>query len=158
MPAKTMPERAHAVNLRKGRVAIADCAYVITAVCHQRLALLSGLYEARCVVNGFRSCDDMGLSQTLAFVVMPDHFHWLLILKEGGLDSLLRRLKSTTAIELNKMNQQTGRQIWQKAYYDHAIRADEDVKAVARYIVANPIRAGLVKNLSNFSFWDVCWL
>ncbi|QZA81108.1 transposase [Deefgea piscis] len=88
---------------------------MITAVCHQRLALLSGLYEARCVVNGFRSCDDMGLSQTLAFVVMPDHFHWLLILKEGGLDSLLRRLKSTTAIELNKMNQQTGRQILAKS-------------------------------------------
>ena len=74
MPAKTVPERAHAASLRKGRVAIVDHAYVITAACHQRQPFLSGLYEARCVVNGFRSCDEMGLSQTLAFVVMPDHF------------------------------------------------------------------------------------
>ena len=42
--------------------------------------------------------------------------------------------------------------------YDHALRADEDVLAAARYIVANPLRAGLVGSIRDYPFWDAVWL
>jgi putative transposase len=48
--------------------------------------------------------------------------------------------------------------VWQRGFYDRAIRKEEDLLAVARYIVANPLRAGLVSQLSDYPFWDAVWL
>jgi putative transposase len=45
-----------------------------------------------------------------------------------------------------------------KAFYDHAVRKDEDVQGIARYIVANPLRAGLVKHIGYYPLWDAIWL
>jgi hypothetical protein len=49
-------------------------------------------------------------------------------------------------------------QFWAAAYHDHALRADEDLRVVARYIVANPLRAHLVEHIANYSFWNAVWL
>ncbi len=42
--------------------------------------------------------------------------------------------------------------LWQKSYYDHVLRTEEDVRKVARYIVANPVRAGLVRTASDYPY------
>ena len=47
---------------------------------------------------------------------------------------------------------------WQKAYYDHALRGDEDIQDVARYIVGNPLRANLVTGIGDYPHWDAVWL
>ena len=41
---------------------------------------------------------------------------------------------------------------------NHAVRVEEDVRQIARYIVANPLRAGLVRDLGEYSLWDCAWL
>ncbi|WP_423251811.1 transposase, partial [Pseudomonas viridiflava] len=46
--------------------------------------------------------------------------------------------------------------VWQKGYHDRAIRREEDVLKAARYIVANPLRAGLVTNVGDFPFLGRC--
>jgi hypothetical protein len=38
------------------------------------------------------------------------------------------------------------------------LRQDEDVARVARYVVANPLRAGLVKRIGDYPLWDAAWL
>jgi len=38
------------------------------------------------------------------------------------------------------------------------LRLDEKIIEVARYIVANPLRAGLVNCLGDYSHWDAVWL
>jgi hypothetical protein len=48
--------------------------------------------------------------------------------------------------------------VWQKAFYDHALRKDEDVKKMARYIIANPMRQGLVKKIDDYPLWDAIWI
>ena len=48
--------------------------------------------------------------------------------------------------------------IWQEGYHDHALRAEEDTQAVARYIIHSPVRAGLVKTVRNYPLWDAIWL
>ena len=91
-------------------------------------------------------------AETLAYVLMPDHFHWLLQLQEkADLDISVARVKSVSAHMINKYIGRKG-QVWQSGFYDHALRKEEDVINVARYIVANPLRAGLVKSLYKFSF------
>ncbi len=48
--------------------------------------------------------------------------------------------------------------IWQKSYFDRAIRKDEDLRTIARYIIANPLRAGLVAHIGEYPHWDTIWI
>jgi len=103
--------------------------------------------------------DDGAATDTLAFVVMPDHVHWLFGLGAAmSLSRVLESFKSHSARELNVLHATRGRVVWQKGFFDHAIRAEEDIRAVARYIVANPLRAGLVSSLRDYPLWDAKWL
>jgi hypothetical protein len=38
------------------------------------------------------------------------------------------------------------------------MRKDQDLQVAARYIVANPLRAGLVKRVGDYPLWDAIWL
>ena len=59
---------------------------------------------------------------------------------------------------INKHLETTGAALWRKGYFDYALRADEDVKKAARYIIANPIRAGLCKSIYGYPHWDAIWI
>jgi len=98
------------------------------------------------------------LAETLCFVVMPDHVHWLIQLRSGGkLSTVLRGVKSSSSRRVNRYLNRSG-PIWQDGYHDHALRRDENIRAAARYIVANPLRANLVKSVSQYPHWDAIWL
>jgi REP element-mobilizing transposase RayT len=47
---------------------------------------------------------------------------------------------------------------WQEGFHDHALRREEDLRDIARYIVLNPVRAGLVRNIREYPLWDAVWL
>lgn len=88
---------------------------------------------------------------------MPDHFHWLIELQDGSLSGLMQRIKSlsTKAVSLS-----TGRKIslWQRGFHDRALRREEDLVKLARYVVANPLRAELVEKLGDYPLWDAIWV
>ncbi len=89
---------------------------------------------------------------------MPDHVHLLVQLGENEeLSKLIARLKSNTSRFVNREMDRNGA-LWQKGYHDRAIRSEDDVQAVARYVVMNPIRAGLVKSVGMYPYWDAVWL
>ena len=91
---------------------------------------------------------------TLAFVVMPDHLHWLVQLNsDRSLSVIVNKVKSQSARHVNMLLRQSGR-VWQKGYFDRAIRQEDDIAAVARYIVANPLRRGLVRRIGDYPLWD----
>ena len=46
----------------------------------------------------------------------------------------------------------TGQPLWQISYYDRVLRREEDMEDVARYIWANPVRAGLVSDAGSYPF------
>ena len=95
---------------------------------------------------------------SLAWVVMPDHVHWLFQLGEYmDLSAAIKRFKARSARRVNDYLHRQGA-LWQKSFYDHALRKDEDVQGVARYIVANPLRAGLVEHVGDYPLWDAIWL
>jgi REP element-mobilizing transposase RayT len=91
-------------------------------------------------------------ADTLAFVVMPDHIHWLVQLKD------LMLLSGAVRLYKAKVSLLLGQRIWQHGFHDHALRAEEDIAGVARYIVANPLRAGLCDKIVNHPYWNAKWL
>ena len=94
----------------------------------------------------------------LAWVLMPDHAHWLLQLGESAdLAAAVNRLKSGSTRAANRTLGRNG-PLWAHAFHDRALRRDEDVMAVARYIIANPLRAGLVTRVGEYPFWNAVWL
>jgi putative transposase len=147
----------HAADLRKGRVSELGRAYLLTTVMEGRRPLFSDWRLGRLVVAEMRVEHDSGRVESLAWVLMPDHLHWLFTLQEGTLDTLMRRVKSRSAIAVNTALQGRGR-VWQKGYHDHAARVEEDLQAMARYVVANPLRAGLAQSLRDYPLWDAIWL
>lgn len=147
----------HGRNLRKGRFSETGRAYVITAVTFERRPLFERPEVGRLVVDEFESTNESGLSETLAWVVMPDHFHWLVILRETNLGQLLQRVKSRSAIAINRYFG-THHQIWQKGFHDHALRREEALEDIARYILNNPVRKGLVDNIDRYPLWGANWL
>ena len=97
-------------------------------------------------------------SRLLCWVLMPDHWHGLIQL--GGLDTLssvVGRAKGATARSVNAALDARGA-VWAIGFHDHAIRAEEDIRAVARYIIRNPVRAGLVDRAGLYPFWDAVWI
>lgn len=97
-------------------------------------------------------------TRTLAFVVMPDHFHWLFALGERiALATLMKSVKSFSSRRI-RWRLGDGGGVWQAGYHDHALRRDEEVVHVARYVVANPLRAGLVERLGDYPLWDTAFL
>ncbi len=147
----------HGHALRKGRCSEVGRAYLLTSVTEGRRGLFADWRVGRIVVSVLRDEHDQARVESLAWVVMPDHFHWLVALREGTLDALMRRVKSRSAMAINAALGTSGR-IWQKAYHDHAVRAEEDLREMARYVVANPLRAGLVRSLGDYPLWDAVWL
>jgi putative transposase len=89
---------------------------------------------------------------------MPDHLHWLFQLGEcQDLGTAIKTLKARSAWAIGRKRGQRGT-LWQRGYHDHAVRSEEDLRAIARYIVANPLRAGLVHKIGDYPLWDAIWL
>jgi len=145
-------------DLRNGRFSSENQIYFITTVIDKRRKLFVELDVCRRVIFEMKKLDKEGYIDSLSWVIMPDHIHWLFQLKEkSSLGTVIKSFKGRSAKSLNKLLGTRGT-FWQHAYYDHALRTDEDIKKVARYIVANPLRAGLVDRIEDYPYWDAVWL
>jgi len=154
-----MQNRLHGHELRKGRASISGQVYLVTAVTYKRKPFFKNYFAGRLVVEEFMQSARFGSAQTLAFVIMPDHFHWLLSLGSPySLSRVVSGIKSYSAAGINIMLTRQGEPVWQRGFHDHALRRDEDIVHVARYIVANPLRAGIVRRIGDYPLWDAVWL
>ena len=153
---KGSSQKPHSRDIRKGRFSETGRIYLITTTTYLRHLWFGNVMSGRHVVRALQRAE--GQAETLAYVVMPDHLHWLMQLGEdSNLSAVVRSIKSASARTLNLSLGRTGR-IWQSGFHDHALRSDEDMKHIARYVVANPLRAGLVDSIGDYSLWDAMWL
>jgi REP element-mobilizing transposase RayT len=82
---------------------------------------------------------------------MPDHLH---LLVEGTSDAsdckrLIVSAKQYSGFYYARAH---GARLWQRYSYEHVLRHDEQLFVVARYILENPIRAGLVTRVEDYRF------
>ena len=144
--------------LHQGRVSIPGQIYLLSAVTRDREPFFRDFCNARVAVNELRRLHECGLVRSLAWVVMPDHLHWLMGLGHThSISVVAKMMKARTAQAINRNMNRHG-QVWQRAFHEHAVRAEEDIVGIARYIVANPLRAGIVKRVGDYSHWDAAWL
>jgi len=145
-------------SLRKGRVSIPGQIYFITIVSHDRKRIFANWECALGAANILTEARLWRNSKLLCWVLMPDHWHGLIQLAdEESLSKLMQRIKTVSAKEINVIRK-SNQSVWQKCFFDHGLRSEEDIRSVAEYIIANPIRAGLVADIGLYPFWDAYWL
>jgi len=144
-------------RLRIGRYSEFGRIYLVTTVTRHRQRIFNNWDSCVACARALHGAPSRSSITPLAWVVMPDHLHWLFGLHGDDLASTMRRFKSCSAQAVNRTANRRG-PLWQAGYHDHAVRREVDVRALARYVVANPLRAGLCERIEDYPFWDAAWL
>lgn len=103
------------------------------------------------------------------WIIMPDHLHGIIILHEvraqctvpvqepqkferfgkptsGSIPTIIRSFKASATKRIHLFSGASGKDIWQRGFYDHLIRDDLDYQNHATYILTNPDRVGIDKD------------
>ena len=145
-------------DLRTGRYSQANTEYFITFNIHNRSSIFEDVKIVRLFCKHITVNEKKNQCKWLTWVLMPDHFHGLLQLGEKvQLSKVIAEFKGTTAYKINAELDRKGK-LWQTSFYDHALREEENRKNIARYIVANPLRKGLVKDIKKYPYWNSIYL
>ncbi|BDX06996.1 REP-associated tyrosine transposase [Planctobacterium marinum] len=139
-------------DLRKGRYSVLEQDYFVTFTTLKRMPVMLNHEVALTICQAIHIETKF---TTLAWVVMPDHVHLLLTLKSGTLGEAMQSIKGRSSREVGTIMPNFK---WAKGYYEHALRHEECRKQIARYIVANPLRADLVTDIGQYPWWDACYL
>nr|WP_276313616.1 transposase [Lysobacter enzymogenes] len=152
------PVRGHAA-LRRGRVSEAQRIYLLTFVTDARVAWFANGPLAEAAIAALLDRRSWARSTLLAWVLMPDHWHGVVELgPDESLPALVRQLKCSSSRRVRAaMGATVPWAVWASAYHDRALRKDEGLLAMARYVVMNPVRAGLVERVQEYPYWDAVW-
>jgi REP element-mobilizing transposase RayT len=87
----------------------------------------------------------------LAYCLMPDHLHTLVEARSERSDfqAFVKRFKQTTGFRHRHLTNQS---LWQPGFHERVLRNDEASPAVVRYILENPVRAGLATEIGEYPF------
>jgi putative transposase len=83
------------------------------------------------------------------FVIMPTHCHFIIVSQNNDLSNIMHDVKGLSAFKALDCDLIDAK-LWQRGFYDHVIRNRKDLIEKLNYIHQNPIRAGLVKDLSDY--------
>jgi putative transposase len=144
--------------LRRGRVSEPGRVYFVTTACDHRKPWFADWNVAHAVCALHAAPGAFLDAEPLAWVLMPDHWHALLSLNDGApLSTVLQHFKARSARAANGVLGRSGA-IWQRGFHERALRQDDDLRAAARYLIANPVRANLVHRVGDYPYWNCIWL
>ena len=98
--------------------------------------------------------------ELIAYCIMPNHIHIVFMpLEESkdkyySLSKIMHSFKRHTAHEANLILGRAGA-FWQHENYDHFIRDDAELERIVKYVLHNPVKAELVKELTDWK-WNYC--
>ena len=87
--------------------------------------------------------------EVTAYCFMPDHVHLVVAGTDGSAD-VRRFIKLAKQFSGYYFKQRTGDQLWQRYGFERVIRDDAELAFTIGYIVANPVRTGLVDRPENY--------
>ncbi len=97
--------------------------------------------------------------ETVAICILPDHLHAIWSLPEGDSDFSLRwkvikagfsRGTSTSGARTQSKIAKREKGVWQRRFWEHAIRDDHDLQSHVDYIHFNPVKHGLVPRVADW--------
>ncbi len=112
------------------------------------------------IQNAIRDVKSTMTFKTIATVILPDHIHalWQLPIHDSDYSGRWRSIKSQFTFSLNKIGYQLIRDkrgeycLWQRRFWEHTIRNDEDLQNHINYIHYNPVKHGLVKRVVDWPY------
>ena len=96
----------------------------------------------------------------LAYCIMPNHVHLVLIPHESSdtadysLTKIMHNIKRNSANHANKVLSRSGT-FWQHESYDHFARDEKELERIIKYVLYNPVKAGLVTDWKSWK-WTYC--
>ena len=137
-------------------------AYFVTVCTHNRACLFGDIEDGQMVLNDagkivtdewMKSGEIRNEIELGEWVVMPNHFHGIVIIRRGdrpvatmpgprpkSIGSLMSGFKSAVTKRINEMRNTPGAKLWQRNYYEHVIRNDDELHRIREYIPNNPVR------------------
>jgi putative transposase len=144
-------------QLRRGRHSESGRIYLVTFTTRHRARLFDDTARARAACCALTDPRTWVHSRLLAWVLMPDHWHGVIEVGEGEpLSQLVCRLKATSARRVRM--ECDSPPVWAVGFHDRALRHEDDLRAMARYVVLNPVRAGLASSVLAYPYWDAVWI
>ncbi|GIX48877.1 MAG: transposase [Candidatus Tectimicrobiota bacterium] len=92
-----------------------------------------------------------------AFCLMPNHFHLLLEPASSTALSQFMQWLLTSHVRRYHHHYQSSGHVWQGRFKSFPIQRDEHLLTVLRYIVQNPVRAGLVAQAGEWPWSSLRW-
>ncbi len=125
--------------------------YSLTFCTESRRPFFTEAASVDLVLKHFQQQTDLEAFALLAYCFMPDHVHLLI---EGLVDTsdckrFISRAKQFSGFYYAR---QFGTKLWQRYGYERVLRNDEATLDLVRYMVANPVRAGLVTSPRDYAF------
>jgi putative transposase len=95
-----------------------------------------------------RAAEDQGFN-VIAYCFMPDHVHLVVegVRDDSDLKQFIARAKQFSGYCFSRTH---GGHLWQRYGYERVLRAEEATRAVVRYILENPVRAGLTDDVRKY--------
>lgn len=118
--------------------------YFITSVTERRASLL--ISNADLFWRSFHRISDAGEVELIAWVLLPDHFHLVLDPRAQSISRFMQRIKLSFSRLYRERRDQSAHKVWQRHFWDHAIRDQRDMNAHIDYIHYNPVKHGYVRS------------
>ena len=87
----------------------------------------------------------------IVYCFMPDHVH-LLVQGESEPSDCRRFISLAKQYSGFEYSRRFGRRLWQRYAFERVLRESEPTSVVARYILENPVRAGLARDVGEYPF------
>lgn len=147
--------------------------YYVTICTQDRQCIFGEIKESKMILNDHGKITEEELLKTKKirknvdldyYVIMPNHIHVIIImegnsvgatrrvvptLQRNGLGAIIGQFKSVVTKRINKLENRPGQFIWQRNYYEHIIRNEEDLFFTRKYIKLNPLKWELDKYYKN---------
>jgi REP element-mobilizing transposase RayT len=107
---------------------------------------------AAAVVEAIEHRHERGDWRLFEYVVMPTHLHLFCQIGARGLKDTLEDFKRWTGHQTGKILGMAGDRFWQREWFDHWSRLDEQDERIAAYIRNNPEKAGLVERYTDWRY------
>ncbi len=161
------PFHRHSLRLKKYSYSMPG-AYFITICTYRKENILGQIIDGKIKLNvlgkitvrewlkTFQIRKNIQLDE---YVIMPNHFHGIIILTDckdtmnralanesfgkpipGSIPTIVRMFKSAVTREIKRLDYPFFYSIWQRNYYEHIIRNENELDCIRKYIQENPLR------------------
>ncbi|HHT9130984.1 MAG TPA: REP-associated tyrosine transposase [Candidatus Tripitaka californicus] len=123
----------------------------VTSVTRDRIPFFKDKENVSTLLNTFSFYRKRGDFKLFGYIVMPNHFHAILLPLRGTISDILRNIKAYSG---NVIRSRLGidSDVWQDSFYDHKILNKKELIGKLNYMHNNPLRGGLVQDLRCYPY------